>query len=316
MLAVAMNNLDVLSLFLKNNPNFKSDWYGLSPLMLCSSTHSFVKLIDRCNSYSFITLSQLNLLNSLRFHEPMVFGKEKPIFVIDFLCMKKDITSLEILLEKYPDTALLSKLCFLVQCDVHITLLLLKYMARVDQSLNGMNPLHLSCIVGNLEMCAVYLDMRIDLNKVDDKGNTPLHYASMYGNIECMNYLIKCRGRLDIKNVDGRTPMDVLSSKNDKEICGDVRKVLLDLNNVRKNVVKKKSRFTITRILDTKLKRGERAGILIKRLDKAHTDIYVEQEIDPMESLFVVKNMMGKARSDSYGIFYGEGTVFDIYSLR
>ena len=69
------------------------------------------------------------------------------------------------------------------------------------------SPLHIAAIRGFLEVVKVLYEFNIDINAVDNDGNTALHFACENGYKEIVKYLISINCNI-VKNKEGLTPID------------------------------------------------------------------------------------------------------------
>jgi ankyrin repeat protein len=60
-----------------------------------------------------------------------------------------------------------------------------------------------------LEAIKICFEQGVDVNAVNDKGETALHGAATSGRNEVVSYLVEKGAKLDIKDKQGRTPLDV-----------------------------------------------------------------------------------------------------------
>ncbi|KAG0416990.1 putative ankyrin repeat protein, partial [Dictyocoela roeselum] len=180
MLAVSLNNPEILSLFIKA-ANLKTSWLGITPVILAACNKTYGMLHSGETHMSYITTSQLLALNGRVAHYA-----DLPVFPIDFLCMRGDIANINILIERAPRCVQMSKLCFLVQSNTDIILKLLVAGANPEQKINGITPLHVAAYSNNLAAMVVFHRLGCTASQKDDKGRTPIEYTS---EIACFRYL-------------------------------------------------------------------------------------------------------------------------------
>jgi ankyrin repeat protein len=60
-----------------------------------------------------------------------------------------------------------------------------------------------------LEAIEICIENGVDVNAVNDKGETALHGAATSGRDEVVKYLVEKGAKLDVKDKEGRTPLDV-----------------------------------------------------------------------------------------------------------
>lgn len=265
-LACAMDQ-DILSVFLDFSPNYTLCWNGLTPQMIASFGN---KALETKQPFDFVTMRQYRLLSALRGLD-VVGGDEKPIFLMDFLCMEGDMQGTRKILDRNPELARVSKLCYLVQNSTEWILFLSRYQTSVHQDLNGFSPLHLSSLNGNFEGLVAFISLGGKLNAKDELGNTPMHYCAALGHLKCLELLIRVGGNLSMVNRDGMSTEDVLA---EKKVVLDIGETDMSLRNalfqmfgdsvdfkhylsivdqVRYNsshMILKKNRFTITSLLN------------------------------------------------------------------
>lgn len=265
-LACAMHQ-DVLSAFLDFSPNYRLPWNGLTPQMIASFGG---KNLEIKQPFGFVTMKQYRLLNMLRGIE-VAESSEKPLFLVDFLCMEDDMEGARRILDRNPELARVNKLCYLVQNSTEWIVLLSRYQTSVHQEFNGLSPLHLSAMNGMLEELAALAFLGAHLNAKDGFGNTPMHYCAARGHVRCLELLMRIGGNLSMVNRDGISTEDIMLRKNivldvgdmDAGIedallqmlgdSGEYRRFLSVAEQLKYNsehVILKKSRFTISSLLN------------------------------------------------------------------
>ena len=50
-------------------------------------------------------------------------------------------------------------------------------------------PIHVACLIGNLEIINYLISKSVDLNIVDCEGNSPLFYSIINNNLDAINIL-------------------------------------------------------------------------------------------------------------------------------
>ncbi|CAG9323380.1 unnamed protein product [Blepharisma stoltei] len=75
--------------------------------------------------------------------------------------------------------------------------------------INGLTPLHVAALKGNLECCETLLDYgtNIDINARDDHERTPLHIACLYSHLSIAQLLTRSGALLNISDIYGNTPL-------------------------------------------------------------------------------------------------------------
>lgn len=78
--------------------------------------------------------------------------------------------------------------------------------AQINQS--GWTALHYAAATGDLQIVAVLLEHRADLNALSPNHTTPLMMAARKGSVSVAELLLKEGARLDVKNMLGMTALD------------------------------------------------------------------------------------------------------------
>ena len=60
-----------------------------------------------------------------------------------------------------------------------------------NEIINGLTPLHIACIQGNVEAVKLFIEFGVDIDVKSKVGRTPLHEAMFYGNSECVRELLQ-----------------------------------------------------------------------------------------------------------------------------
>ncbi|KAF7679664.1 Ankyrin repeat domain-containing protein 37 [Astathelohania contejeani] len=247
LLSVLMDHPPTLSEVLVHSYRHSANWFGLTPLLCGVFGLGSDEILESMykKPYQFITLNAFLGLHRVRFNETISIKKDKPIYILDLICMnikskdeetddiflrksmnkteevtERNIYLLKQYLRRFPDAVSLSTVCFLVQSNLEISLLLLHHNGNVNQEINGITPIHVAAAEGNLPLCITYAYRGLDINGRDSKGNTPLHYAAKYGNIKCLGFLIRCGGKIDLINEEGYTVLELLHIRNSNEYYG------------------------------------------------------------------------------------------------
>jgi hypothetical protein len=63
---------------------------------------------------------------------------------------------------------------------------------------------------GTKSFFRIAAELDINLNRIDEHGNTPLHYAAIYKNKDLYEYLVKLGAKEQLKNHEGDTPKSIL----------------------------------------------------------------------------------------------------------
>lgn len=97
--------------------------------------------------------------------------------------------------------------------------MLLKAGARVNLSdRDWKTPLDVAAYRGFVDIVALLIHHKADLNHLTHSGDTALHRA---GNEDCMKMLITARAPVDVKNKNGITPL-AIAIVNQKRMCAEV----------------------------------------------------------------------------------------------
>lgn len=257
---------DVLSVLQEFSPSYGLCWNGLTPQMIASFSG---KSLETKQPFNFATMRQYNLLNSFR-GLPLMESDEKPVFLIDFLCMEGNMEEARKVLNRNPELSRVSKLCYLVQDSIEWILFLSRYQTSVHQEFCGASPLHLSSINGSFEALVAFVALGAHVNSKDALGNTALHYCAMGGHLRCLELLVRLGGNTTMVNRDGVSTEDILLQQGrridinevDLELSDALFKILGDsvefkhhlsiIDRIRYNcshMILKKNRFTITSLL-------------------------------------------------------------------
>ena len=81
-----------------------------------------------------------------------------------------------------------------------------------------MTPLHISAIVGNIEIVKLLCNRNAYINEKDSYGDTPLHCACLNKNIDIVKLLIDYGADITIENSIGNTYARYISKYNQIEI--------------------------------------------------------------------------------------------------
>lgn len=65
-----------------------------------------------------------------------------------------------------------------------------------------------------IEIMEYLLDLKSDINKQDELGQTALHIAVKNNDVDVINMLIKRGADANIKNCNGLTPLQYMRNKN------------------------------------------------------------------------------------------------------
>ncbi|AFM98048.1 ankyrin-like protein [Encephalitozoon hellem ATCC 50504] len=265
-LACAMHR-DILSVFLRFSPNYSLCWNGLTPQMIASFNG---RSLEAKQPFNFVSMKQYRLLNLFRGFN-LAEADEKPIFLIDFLCMENDMESARRVLNRNPELSRVSKLCYLVQDDIEWIMFFSRYQTSVHQEFNGISPLHISAISDNFETLVAFIALGGHINSRDKLGNTPMHYCAMLKHFRCLELLIRLGGNMTMVNRNGVSTEDILLGQDKvfdiKEVDVGLSEALFQIlgNSVEfkhylsivdrikyncNHVIIKKNRFTITSLLN------------------------------------------------------------------
>ncbi|ADM11293.1 ankyrin repeat-containing protein [Encephalitozoon intestinalis ATCC 50506] len=265
-LACAMHH-NILSVFLKFSPSYSLCWNGLTPQMIASFSG---KSLESKQPFNFVSMKQYLLLNSFRGFK-ITETDEKPIFLIDFLCMENDMEEARRVLNRNPELSRVSKICYLAQDNIEWIMFLSRYQTSVHQEFNGISPLHISSINGNFEGLVALVALGSYINSRDRQGNTPMHYCAMMQHFRCLELLIRLGGNMNMVNREGISTEDILISQGKvfdiKEVDLELPEALFQtlgdsvefrhhlsiIDRIKYNcnhTIVKKNRFTITSLLN------------------------------------------------------------------
>ncbi|KAM0672543.1 Nuclear factor NF-kappa-B p105 subunit [Ordospora colligata] len=215
-------------------------------------------------------MRQYGLLNAYRGIE-VVKAADKPLFLVDFLCMSDDIAAAKKVLDRNPELAKASRLCYLVQNNIEFVFLFSRYQTSITQEINGMSALHVKSIDGDIEQIIAFLALECNINAVDYLGNTAMHYCASHDHFDCLEILIRLGGNRSMVNRDGISTDDILAAKNiildindvDVELTEAIFQLLEHSENLwyylsivrrirynKSHTIVKKNRFTITSLLN------------------------------------------------------------------
>jgi ankyrin repeat protein len=265
-LACAMHR-DVLAVFMGHSPDYTLSWNGLTPQMIASFKSNS---LQNKQQFDFLTMQQYRQLNALR-RIKMAHSREKPMFLVDFLCMNGDLAGAKRILDRNPELARASRMCYLVQNEIEWIMLLTRFQTCVYQEFNGLTPLHVSALGNNFRALVAFLKLGISPNSVDGLGNTPMHYCAYHRHLECLELLARCGGDLRIPNGRGESvqgildhdgiELDVPASGNGlsdalrrmfggSSILSQHLSLIDEIEHNLGHPILKKSRFTITSLLN------------------------------------------------------------------
>ena len=114
--------------------------------------------------------------------------------------------------------------------DLEMVNCLLKAKANQDiqEAINGLSPLHVACMNGNLPICEALISAKANPNIRDHNGNTPLHTASKEGHVCIVKCLIAAKAKLDVQQKNGGTPMYIACLKKHLEVVRTLLKAEAD----------------------------------------------------------------------------------------
>ena len=116
--------------------------------------------------------------------------------------------------------------CFSVCLNPLIIKLLLEKNIDLEvPDKNGLRPIHMICINGNLEILKLLLEKNVHLEVYDKDGMTPIHYACKYGHIKIILLLLEKNVNLEVSNENGLRPIHYASITN-----LEILKLLLEKN--------------------------------------------------------------------------------------
>ncbi|TBU03764.1 ankyrin repeat-containing protein [Hamiltosporidium magnivora] len=339
----------------------ENDHKSETNIYMAESSSISQNVYDWYSTYNSISISSMGLPNlskhlanwfSNPYHKYSSFTSSIPsfsLYPLDILCIRSNYISLSLFLKTEGAICAVSKICFMVHCDINITFLLIKYGGNCNQRIFGMTPLHIACMCGNRELACVYIAMGVDVNNVDDIGNTAMHYAAVRGNIGCVEYLIEMGGSITIRNKNGITVCDIMKCKcehvsiigneideenGSKELSNeeknkksneiDEKKIIdnKELSNEEKN--KKSNEIDEKKIIDNKEFIGEENDkIYINKKEKINNDnelkkegnnrIYIDKEEDK-NNIDECKGCYNKNDKEVYGIV--DKILFRLKELR
>ena len=84
---------------------------------------------------------------------------------------------------------------------------------------DGLRPLHLAAIEGNVEMIHVLINAGAKINPVTIDGETAVHLAAMNGNLNVVETLENAGAILGMRRKDGKTPKDLAWDYNHEDVA-------------------------------------------------------------------------------------------------
>lgn len=84
---------------------------------------------------------------------------------------------------------------------------------------NGITPFLYACIKGSKQVMDLLLDLGVNINAIDNDGNTCLHYAVMSNSRRVVKKLLVRGANRNIKNKEGQTPYDKAKSVGYNEVA-------------------------------------------------------------------------------------------------
>ena len=72
--------------------------------------------------------------------------------------------------------------------------------------------------IDNLEIYDFFINKAVDINKLDNDGNTVLTNAAIYGEKELISFLLKNGANLNITNNDGQSPLMLATRHNKSKV--------------------------------------------------------------------------------------------------
>ncbi|WP_410542503.1 ankyrin repeat domain-containing protein [Wolbachia endosymbiont of Tetranychus urticae] len=113
--------------------------------------------------------------------------------------------------------------------NVNRVIKLTEYGASIDS--NDHKQLDDAIWEGNIEMVKHLVDNKVNLNAIDDHGNTLLHSAAQKNDVEILKVLIKGGADVNIRNIAGDTPLfETCSRHGDITVAKYLINVGADLN--------------------------------------------------------------------------------------
>lgn len=92
--------------------------------------------------------------------------------------------------------------------------LLVERGANPDQPLgriNGFRSIHQACKAGHAHVISRLIELNVDVNAMDNEGNTPLHFAGQRADLPIAKLLLKAGAKPFFENAAGKTPADLCS---------------------------------------------------------------------------------------------------------
>ncbi|KAL6121292.1 hypothetical protein NUSPORA_01816 [Nucleospora cyclopteri] len=132
----------IFNIFAQHYINFAISWGGITPHLLCCFSD---KKLSKPSDLDYLTYQEFYYLNLYRGLHLKMPKRNYPIFLLDFICMLGNTSSLREILERVPEAGALSYLSFLIQNKDHLILIMTRYGFNEMQEYNGMTPLHMSC---------------------------------------------------------------------------------------------------------------------------------------------------------------------------
>ena len=99
-----------------------------------------------------------------------------------------------------------------------VDLLCSRNCSTSSQDREEMSPLHLAAIYGYIEVAAILLDNRADVNyRKAGHGDTALHIAAANKKVDMVSFLLSRGAKVDVLNSDGKTPLMHAAANGDLE---------------------------------------------------------------------------------------------------
>lgn len=77
----------------------------------------------------------------------------------------------------------------------------------MSKYIDGKSVLHFAAKHNRIDLLRYFLDMKLNVDSTDNKGNTPLHIAARKGNIDSVKFLVQKGAQINMKNNFGIPPV-------------------------------------------------------------------------------------------------------------
>jgi ankyrin repeat protein len=113
--------------------------------------------------------------------------------------------------------------------DSRIKHLLLNYHPADDYpDEKGRTTIHHLAFRFSFDLIKILIDKNVNINLIDDMGNTPLHYAVFRDDYsEVLKYFIKNGARVNVKNKNGHTPCNLRNTLKQVECDAEINYLIV-----------------------------------------------------------------------------------------